>query len=241
MYWGDYDGDGDLDIVLFNSLTSRNELFRNDGGFTYTSVTDTSLSSANQDSTGAAWADLDNDGDLDAIIVQNNAALEVHLFEHCSGVSARLGTSHACVSIPAYGRKGTFSDQAFECSPHMTGSPNPTVCVNCPPGLQRDLGEGACSECPVGTAQTSGRATQCEICQPGSYVDFIGSIRCFPCAPGSHSPNSSAATCTPCAIGSYSANQGASSCSPCPIGGFCASVGAASASMTFEQCPGKRA
>ncbi len=71
----DYDGDGDLDVYLLGSLGHANVLYRNnlDQGFkTFTDVTatagvgDTSLARV------AHFADLDNDGDLDLLVISDN-------------------------------------------------------------------------------------------------------------------------------------------------------------------------
>jgi hypothetical protein len=68
--WGDYDGDGDLD-VLVTGLTSAStagvavtRLYRNDGGV-FTSV---AHPFPNCYSGVVAWGDYDNDGDLDVVI-----------------------------------------------------------------------------------------------------------------------------------------------------------------------------
>ena len=64
--WGDYDNDGDLDLFLAN--VGANNLFRNDGGESFTDVAFDA--GVRQSSSGwitamAAWADYDGDGDLD--------------------------------------------------------------------------------------------------------------------------------------------------------------------------------
>jgi flagellar hook assembly protein FlgD len=66
--WGDYDNDGDLDVLLtgyslfFGSYVSR--VYRNDGGGAF--ATAASLSGAGEGS--VAWGDYDNDGDLDILL-----------------------------------------------------------------------------------------------------------------------------------------------------------------------------
>ncbi|MBK9106705.1 MAG: VCBS repeat-containing protein [Saprospiraceae bacterium] len=62
--WGDIDNDGDLDLFLANDA-SKNQLFRNEGNFNFSRILDTDISNAAAHSFSSAWADIDNDGDLD--------------------------------------------------------------------------------------------------------------------------------------------------------------------------------
>jgi len=69
--WGDYDNDYDLDILLTGSTTGTvsgaiSRLYRNNGDNTFTEQADISLYGVYENS--AAWADYDNDGDLDITI-----------------------------------------------------------------------------------------------------------------------------------------------------------------------------
>ena len=62
--WGDYDNDGDPDLYVANDF-GRNNLYRNDGGATFSDI----AAEAGVEDLGAgmsaAWGDYDNDGDLD--------------------------------------------------------------------------------------------------------------------------------------------------------------------------------
>lgn len=65
--WGDYDNDGLLDLVVCNN-GARNFLYHNDGNNAFTKITNSPISSVIASSSGSAWADYDNDGNLDLFI-----------------------------------------------------------------------------------------------------------------------------------------------------------------------------
>ncbi|MEQ8361525.1 MAG: BspA family leucine-rich repeat surface protein [Cyclobacteriaceae bacterium] len=67
--WGDFDGDGDLDLVIAGldaSFTNRiAKIYRNDGGSTFTDI---GAGLTGVDFASIDWGDYDNDGDLDLVI-----------------------------------------------------------------------------------------------------------------------------------------------------------------------------
>ncbi|MCC7376009.1 MAG: VCBS repeat-containing protein [Verrucomicrobiales bacterium] len=75
---GDIDGDGLCDLY-FCGLDSPNALYRNFGNWRFEPVTTTGgIACADQASTGAAFADVDGDGDLDLLV--NGIARGIRLF-----------------------------------------------------------------------------------------------------------------------------------------------------------------
>ncbi len=67
--WGDYDNDGDLDILLTGSSTSGavSRIYRNSGG-TAPTFTDIGAGLTGVHNSSVAWVDYDNDGDLDLFL-----------------------------------------------------------------------------------------------------------------------------------------------------------------------------
>lgn len=64
--WGDYDSDGDPDLLTGLTVSPFLQLFRNDGGFNFTDVSATAIGTPPGAShIGVSWADYDEDGDLD--------------------------------------------------------------------------------------------------------------------------------------------------------------------------------
>lgn len=88
--WGDYDGDGDDDVMSVGPT-----LYQNNGDGTFTDVSSTALPGGTNGSGGGVWGDLDNDGCLDYFGQGGgNTAGEVLLRNNCDGTfSDVLATS----------------------------------------------------------------------------------------------------------------------------------------------------
>jgi predicted nucleotidyltransferase len=75
--WGDYDNDGDLDMLLTGDAGSDNlvaNIYRNDGSDTFTDI---GASLTGVDVSSVAWGDYDNDGDLDILLTGHDGQLRV--------------------------------------------------------------------------------------------------------------------------------------------------------------------
>jgi hypothetical protein len=68
--WGDIDNDGDMDLFVGNSkffAGEKNQLFKNNGG-SFTEISNDPIVSDTKCTFGSAFADYDNDGDLDLAV-----------------------------------------------------------------------------------------------------------------------------------------------------------------------------
>ena len=78
----DYDNDGDLDLFFHDHRSSigsnvARKLYRNDGNWTFTDVTNTvGLEETNQGAYDSTWADIDLDGDQDLIAPTDSFSTE---------------------------------------------------------------------------------------------------------------------------------------------------------------------
>jgi hypothetical protein len=79
--WIDYDQNGTLDIFVPNYSSTPNFLYSNIGNGTFQAITNQNINTISFASTGASWADYDNDGDFDVVVLANVNANN-YLFEN---------------------------------------------------------------------------------------------------------------------------------------------------------------
>ncbi|HSH05289.1 MAG TPA: FG-GAP-like repeat-containing protein [Anaerolineae bacterium] len=110
--WGDYDNDGDLDILLAGSTISGEitHIYRNNGDDTFTNINAT-LPGVTAGT--AAWGDYDNDGDLDIILTGLTISGEItHIYRNnandtFTNINAGLpGVSDSSVAWGDYNNDG---------------------------------------------------------------------------------------------------------------------------------------
>ena len=79
--WGDYDNDGDLDLIMPN-IHDYPRLYRNNGNGTFTEVTSSAGLYIYSEWSAAAWFDYDNDTDLDLLLMRWYAGYPVLLMRN---------------------------------------------------------------------------------------------------------------------------------------------------------------
>jgi hypothetical protein len=111
--FGDYDGDGKLDLYIAN-WGDANALYRNNGDRTFTDVTGAAGVGHTGSAKAAAWLDYDGDGALDLFVVNSYQQADVLYHNNGDGTfsdatqAARLGgkTWGEAVAVSDYDRDG---------------------------------------------------------------------------------------------------------------------------------------
>ena len=92
--WGDYDNDGDLDLLLVGFDSGYNNfarIYKNTGG----SFTDIGAGLTGVANSSAAWGDYDNDGDLDLLLTGMDAGYNIiaKIYQNTGGNFTDIGAS----------------------------------------------------------------------------------------------------------------------------------------------------
>ena len=112
--FGDYDGDGDLDIVVTNLDLENNNLYRNNGDGTFSDVAFTvgvGEPSYLKVGFGAEFLDYDNDADLDLFVVNG------HIIDNISLYRDRI--TYAQANLFMENRGGRFIDRTADLGPDL--------------------------------------------------------------------------------------------------------------------------
>ncbi|MBM4353743.1 MAG: hypothetical protein FJ109_08095 [Deltaproteobacteria bacterium] len=101
--FADYDNDGDLDLILATLYTGHySKFYRNDGPAGFIDIT-YETGTAVHDAIGAAWSDVDEDGDVDLLIADREGAQHNQLFIN------RVGQDLPFVQLKLEGTKSNRS------------------------------------------------------------------------------------------------------------------------------------
>ena len=71
--WTDYDNDGDIDLFVTNEGGQNENLYRNDGGGSFTKITASPIVTDVGNTMSSSWGDMDNDGDLDLFLANDRS------------------------------------------------------------------------------------------------------------------------------------------------------------------------
>jgi hypothetical protein len=104
--WGDYDNNGDLDILLTGATINPvygpipfSRVFKNNGDNTF--LEQTSITLPDVYSGSSSWIDYDNDGDLDIMLAgEYNGSMITKIYQNIDGVNF---SEDLQVSLPAVG------------------------------------------------------------------------------------------------------------------------------------------
>jgi len=112
---GDYDNDGDLDVYLgalragTHALEGRGRLYRNEGDFQFTDVTDLAGVASKGHSTFAQFYDVDRDGLLDLYVCEFHVTKNAFFINNGDGTFSDAGGSLA-VEWPGSAHASSFLD-----------------------------------------------------------------------------------------------------------------------------------
>ncbi len=106
--WVDYDNDGDNDLFVTNEGNNRNTLYRNDGNGQFTQIADNAIVLDIRDSMGSSWADVDNDGDFDLLVTNNNQANQLFINDGNGNFTEKTDSAIAAEITNSFG--SVFAD-----------------------------------------------------------------------------------------------------------------------------------
>ena len=112
LAWGDYDNDGDPDLYVTNWATAvsvpRNALYRNDRNGAFADVATALGVDVVTNSSAAAWADYDNDGDLDLYVADFYD--QDYLYQNNGDTFVEVGRARAGIDVE---RRGSTTSVAW--------------------------------------------------------------------------------------------------------------------------------
>ncbi|MGB3534691.1 MAG: FG-GAP-like repeat-containing protein [Microcoleaceae cyanobacterium] len=133
--WGDYDNDGDLDLLLTGNDPATNNdvtrIYRNDGNNSFININGGLTGVSNS---AAVWGDYDNDGDLDAFIAGENDGDDVAIIYRNEGVNGFVDSNSAITGVTnaaaAWGDFDNDGDLDLAVTGNSGGNPTSTLYRN---------------------------------------------------------------------------------------------------------------
>ena len=163
--WGDYDGDGNIDLFVVNRATSQgnstlNFLYKNNGDGSFNKILSGEIVSELWDSNISSWVDIENDGDLDLFVINFNQKNILYL-NNGSGSFTKIDTG--AITQQSFSISGIWGDYNNDSFPDLyigNGGSQANF-------LFKNNGNGSFIQITSGTPVTDpGASTGC------SWVDF---------------------------------------------------------------------
>ncbi len=118
--WGDYDNDGYMDLFVANASNQNNNLYHNNGNGTFTKITQSVVTQEAGHSHSGSFMDVDNDGDLDLIVTNDNGPNFFYVNDGSGNFSRKLdevvasdfGNSYG-MAWADYNRDGSLDAMVF--------------------------------------------------------------------------------------------------------------------------------
>jgi hypothetical protein len=106
--WTDIDNDGDQDMFVTNENNQDENIYRNNGGGSFTALTTGPLLDLGDSTMSSSWADYDNDGDLD-VFLANDRSYNA-LFRNDGNFVFTAMSSDTVCRTPSNSFSGAWSD-----------------------------------------------------------------------------------------------------------------------------------
>jgi PKD repeat protein len=128
--WGDYDGDGYLDLFIPNFGTEDNFIYHNNNGTSFTRITTGDIVTDDGNARGMCLGDYDNDGDLDVYYARYDSEPNNLYQNNGNGTFTKVLTG-AIVTTTGYSTTGQWADidndgflDVIVGNAHFQGGPN---------------------------------------------------------------------------------------------------------------------